>query len=73
MIMEVLLWVFGKKILRFGRFDGPLVKSHFFPNSLHLSQDSTPTFCISLSFPLCHRIDPTELRHKTLITSLEVS
>ena len=60
--------------LRFGRFDGPLVKSHFlFPNSLHLSQDSTPTFCISSSFLLFHRIDPTELRHGTHITALEVS
>jgi hypothetical protein len=43
-----------------GHFKGLLVKSCF-SNFVHVSWDSIATCCTSLSFSLCHRIDPTEL------------
>jgi hypothetical protein len=55
-----------------GHFEGPLVKSHFFQLvafklGFHLH------FLHLVVFSLCHRIDPTELRHRTIIVALEVS
>jgi hypothetical protein len=70
-MINLAFW-FGELLGRWVTFKGPLVKV-IFSNFLHISQDYTSTFDILLSFPLFHRIDPTNMRHRTIIASLEVS